>query len=243
MRRCVLFLAGLVCLGPASLLLAEQRGEIDGQILGIWQLRFTTPDGAEQEPLVLLGRQYGDYKAWAVIDGETQPFKKVELRDDTLVLTIDPLAEPDVTVTLECGLTGDNRCSGTGRFRSKSGDDSGQWTLTGKRFAAGDFDDHSTWKLRFEIPDQRAHTPLVTVASRNGRQYVWYQGRDHDLPARSFKLDGDRVEMVVAGSTEDGEDIEARFDGRVSGESVKGNVMIKVGGQSGEVPFEGSPVW
>lgn len=113
--------------------------------------------------------------------------------------------------------------------------------MTGKRLTRSDFQEYQTWKLEFETPDYERHTPLVTVVSLDGERYAWYQGRDHDLPARSFKLDGNRVELVVAGETGEGTQIEVTFRGQLDGDRVKGTAGFKLGGESGEFPFEGRP--
>jgi hypothetical protein len=240
MKRFVLFAMTLVCFAFSSPLHADQRSDADKQILGVWQLQFTTPDGTAREPVVVLGKQYDQYVAWSIVNGQPEPFRSVELRDEKLICTIDPSEQPDVTVTLECSLSGDNRCTGTGRYRSKNGGETGEWKLTGKRFNRADFDEYSEWKVSFEIPDNGSQSAVVTVVSRDGKQYAWYQGRDHDLPAREFVLDGDRVEMVVVGELEGGEDVEATFKGVLSGASVTGDVTIKAGGQQGSFPFKGS---
>lgn len=240
MKRFVFVGMTLVFLGPWNMLQAETRTDTDRQILGVWQMQFTTPDGVARDPVVVLGKQYDQYVAWSIVNGQPEPFRSVELRDNRLICTIDPSEQPDVTVTLECSLIGDNHCTGTGRYRSKNGGETGEWTLKGKRFDRADFDEFSQWEVSYEIPDNGTQSALVTVVSLDGKQYAWYQGRDHDLPARDFSLDGDRVEMVVVGELEGGEDVEAAFKGVLSGASVTGDVTIKAGGQQGSFPFKGS---
>lgn len=240
MKRATRSFLALACAFPLGLALAEARDQLDEQILGAWQLEFTTPDGVERRPLMILGREYDRYVAWGVLDGQRQPFRSVEIRGDALVASIDPAAFPGVTVTLECGLAGNDRCAGMGRFRAADDGDAGEWTITGRRLGPADFDDHATWRLSFDVPGDRRHEPLVTVVSRDGSWYGWYQGHDHDLPVRSLEVSGDRVTMVVAGTMQDGGDVEATFTGTVSGDSVKGTVAIRAGGELGEVPFEGA---
>lgn len=240
MKRFMPAFVALVCVAPWGLVPAQDRDHLDEQILGAWQLEFTTPDGAERRPLMILGREHDRYVAWGVLDGKPEPFRSVEIQGDSLIATIEPSAFPDVTVTLECGLAGDNRCSGVGRYRSTGGDDAGEWTLTGRRLGAADFDEHSTWRLAFDVPGDGPHEPLVTVVSRDGVWYGWYRGLDHDLPVRSLDVSGDRVTMVVAGTMADGQSVEATFAGTVSGDLVKGTVTIRAGGESSEVPFEGA---
>jgi hypothetical protein len=237
-----LLLMSLLALMPRSAVCAvDERRGVDQELLGVWQLKFTTPDGIVRDPVVIVGRQYQEYLAWQVVGGQAEPFKSARRRGEKLTLIIDPSQEPDVTVTLELELDDENRCTGTGSFRSRSDGETGQWDLTGKRLRESDFEEYQRWKLEFETPDYERHTPLVTVVAIDGQRYAWYQGRDHDLPARSFKLDGNRVELVVAGQTGEGTPIEVTFDGRIEGDRVKGTATFKLGGESGEFPFEGRP--
>lgn len=232
-------LAAIVC-GLASVpVMAQERSELDATILGAWQLEFTTPDGVERRPLVMLGRQYDRHVAWAVLDGEPQAFRSVEIVGDSLVAVIEPDELPDATVTLECGLDGEDACSGIGRLETSAGESS-EWRLTGRRLAPADFEDHAVWRLRFDVPGDEAHDPLVTVVSHEGRWYGWYQGSDHDVPVRSIEVDGDRVTMVVASTLDDGDDVEATFAGTLAGDAVRGTVTIRIGDDTQVVPFEGS---
>jgi len=234
-RLLVAIACGAACL-PLS---AQVRDELDARILGAWQLEFTTPDGVTRRPLVMLGRQYDSHVAWAVLDGEPQAFRSVEIVDDTLVATIEPAAFPGMTVTLESGLDGENRCSGIGRFKTAEGE-TGEWRLTGRRLDPADFEDQSVWKLRFDVPGDERHEPLVTVVAHEGQWYGWYQGSDHDVPVTSIDVDGDKVRMVVASTLDDGDDVEATFAGTLAGDSVEGTVTICVGDDSEVVPFDGS---
>ena len=86
--------------------------ETDQQVIGVWQLKFTAPDGAQHTPIVIVGRQYDNYLAWYVAGKEPQAFKDVQLKGDKLVGTIRPQEHAGVTVTCESTLKAEDQCAG-----------------------------------------------------------------------------------------------------------------------------------
>ena len=108
--------------------------EIDEQIIGGWQLKMTTPDGEDREPIVLIGRHYDRYAAWYVGQQGMEPMKDVQLKDDVLIGKITPKEQPDVSVTLEARLTDKDTCQGVGKYRSADGD-AGSWDFAGKKLS------------------------------------------------------------------------------------------------------------
>jgi len=219
----------------ASLLQADTR-DVDKQILGPWQLTMTTPDGQTREPVVLVGRQYEDYVAWYVADDQAEAMKDVQLKDDTLVGTIEPKDHPGITVTLEARLTDDNACEGVGKYQSADGL-SGSWEFAGKRFALAEFDDVAEWQMEFVTPEYEKHAATVTVVSKGGELYAWYSGKDHELPILDIKIDGDQGVMKMSTETRDGTKVDLLFRGTEDGDEIKGDVEYNVGGETGSFPF------
>lgn len=213
--------------------------DVDRQIIGPWQLKMTTPDGQSRSPVVIVGRQYSDYVAWYVGDQGPEAFQNVALKGETLVGTLSPKEHPGVEVTLESKLTGDNKCAGTAKFRSKNGGDAGSFEFKGERLVMSSFDDASTWQLQFTAPDNEKHEAKITVVSKGGKHYAWYSGRDHELPAKSISIDGDKVVATLTAETEEGAKVDVTFRGTVNGDQVKGTADYNVEGQTGSFPFEG----
>ena len=196
MKRIVLTTV-LVCIALPAMVVRADSNDVDKQILGAWKLEFTTPDGVERTPLVLVGRQYDKYAAWHVGDNRIEPFTGVQLKDDILVGTIKPQEEPNVTVTLEATLTAEDRWGGTGKYKADDGE-TASWEFTGKRVCLSSFDEVETWVLSFVSPDDERHSPSITVFSKNGNLHAWYSGKDHKLPASKLTVDGDQVEMTIS---------------------------------------------
>jgi len=242
MKRLVMMTIALVCFGmPAA---ADEAGskEVDQQVLGAWQLDFTAPDGVHRSPIVVVGRQYKSYVAWYVADGEPQPFQNVQLQGDTLVGTIAPREHPDITVTCESKLKAADQCEGKATYRTKDGSDSGQWSLTGRRIPMSSFDEVMKWKLSFTTPDNEQHEATVTVVSENGKMYAWYSSEDHELPARSISVQGDRVEVKMVAETQEGAPVEVTFRGTVVGDAVKGDAEYRLKDDTGSFPFQAKRV-
>lgn len=100
----LIVMSSLALVTSSALGAVDERSAVDQDLLGVWQLKFTTPDGIVRDPVMIVGRQYESYLAWQIVGGRAEPFKSVRLRGETLTLTIDPSQEPDVSVTLEIEL-------------------------------------------------------------------------------------------------------------------------------------------
>jgi hypothetical protein len=231
-------MTALACCVLHAVDVTADSDDVDKQILGAWKLECTTPDGVARTPIVIVGRQYEEYVAWYVGDDQPEAFKDVQLKDDTLVGTINPKVEPNVTVTLEAKLKAENECEGTGKFRSADGK-TGSWNFTGKRIDLSEFDEVMTWKLSFVSPDEKQHSPTVTVVEKDGELYAWYSGKDHELPAVKISVDGDRVEMKMTAESPEGAKVDVTFRGTVDGDNVAGKVEFRVEGESGSFAFTG----
>jgi hypothetical protein len=236
--RQLLTIAALTCIALATTTVKADSSDIDGDVLGAWQLRFTASDGLERTPVVLVGHQYGNYDAWYVGDDEIQPFEEVQLKDDVLVGTIAPKDEAGIKVTVEAKITAENQCEGEGRFKTADGE-SGAFDFTGKRLSLDAADDVTTWKLSFVTPDEEQHSPTLTVIEAGDKLYAWYSGKDHEMPASDLSLDGDQVTMTLSASTPDGQKVKVKFRGTVNDDEVAGDVEFKVEGETGSFPFTG----
>ena len=239
MKRLVVMVIALACFGMSAAAGEAGSNDVDRQILGPWQLQFTAPDGVPHAPTVIVGRQYKKYVAWYIGDKEPQPFQGVELQGDKLIGTITPQERPDITVTCEAKLKADDQCEGTARYRSKDGGDTGSWGFNGKRMALSSFEEVMKWNLSFVTPDNEQHAATVTVVSKGDKLYAWYSDPDHELPARTLSVQGDRVEMKMSGESPEGARVEVTFRGTLVGDEVQGNAEYRLQDQSGSFPFKG----
>ncbi|MHB8971594.1 MAG: hypothetical protein ACYC3X_18515 [Pirellulaceae bacterium] len=88
MNRFVMWTALACCAMPA--LVKADSSDVDQKIVGVWKLQFTTPDGVQRAPYVIVGRQYQTYVAWYIGDKQPEKFRDVQLKGETLVGTIIP---------------------------------------------------------------------------------------------------------------------------------------------------------
>ncbi|NLX55405.1 MAG: hypothetical protein GXY58_09860 [Planctomycetaceae bacterium] len=236
MKRLVMMIAvGCLALPAVG---AARANDVDQQILGVWQLQCTTPDGAQRKPVVVVGRQYAQYMAWYVVKGELKPFKDVRLQGDRLVGSIVPPERPDITVTCEAWLKSPDQCTGTATYRARDGGDTGSWKFDGRRLALSEFDEAMKWKLTFVTPENEQYDATVTVVGKDNRFYAWYSDGDHELPARSLTIQADRVEMQLSGESPEGRHVDVRFRGTVTGDTVQGNAEYRLREDTGSFPFK-----
>ena len=70
--------------------LPSQAADLDAvakDIVGGWQLEFTSPDDVHRTPIVIVGRQLDELVAWYVENGQPEPFKDVKLVGESLRMT------------------------------------------------------------------------------------------------------------------------------------------------------------
>ncbi len=221
---------------------ADQQPEIK-DVVGLWQLEFTSPDEIQRKPTVVVGWNLDKFVAWYIEDGVAkgtpEAFEIVSVKDDTLQLSFKPQElGGGITVKFDAKLQDQGTCAGTGEYTSTEGD-SGSWEFKGKKMPTSDFEDAQTWKLSFTGPDDVARTPMVTVATIGEKLYAWYSGKDYELPATEITATDDQVVMTISAKTPDGEDITLKYTGTIDGENVKGEAQYELAGESGSFPFEG----
>jgi hypothetical protein len=237
MKRLVMLMA-VACLVMPTAVGKAGSNDIDQQIVGAWQLQCTTPDGVQRTPIVIVGRQYEKFLAWYIGDQEPQPFENVRLQGDKLVGTITPQERPDITITCESTLKVANECAGKATYRTKSGSDTESWTFTGKRLTPSSFDEVMKWQVSFVTPDNEQHEATVTVVSKSNKFYAWYSDKNHELPARTLTVQGDRVEMKMSGESRDGTRADVTFRGTIAGDQIQGNAEYRLQDQTGTFPFK-----
>jgi len=232
----------LSLVASALLALPAGAGELESaakEIVGVWQLDFTTPDDVERTPTVIVGRQRQELVAWYLEKDNLQAFQDVRLKDDSVVATIKPKGfNNELTVKLEARLESEGVCSGKGEYAFVGGE-SGSWKFQGKRIPLSAFDKVAQWSVSFTSPDDQRHDGLVTVVSVGDKQYGWYRSKDYELPIMQVSTEGGKLVLSASAETEDGVPVDVTFRGTVTGDRVQGNAEYKVEGETGSFPFTG----
>lgn len=211
-------------------------------VVGAWRLTFTTPDGVERTPTVVVGRQHEELVAWYIDKGEPQAFKNIAVNDDSLELTIVPREKNGkVTVKLVAKADGDNRCTGKGDYCLADGE-TGTWDFRGERVDPADLPHVAEWKLKFTTPDGENHEPTIHVFEKGDALYAWYLSSDYELLAKSLKVEGDQATLSIAAKTADDAKVDVTFCGKIDGALVDGTADYNLDGERGSFPFSGKQV-
>ena len=236
MKLVAYFILSAMAVLPAN---AADVNSAAKDVIGAWRLEFTSPDGVKRTPTVVVGRQHNELVAWYIESAEPEPFKDVRLKDDSLLLTIEPAEyNGDATVTVEARLKEDNVCRGAAKCVLKNGERE-SWDFSGRRLGESDFDDVTQWDLAFVAPDNQQQKATVTVVTKGAQAYAWYTSEDYDLPAKQMSVNGNDVVMSITAKGPDGNTIDATFRGSIAGDRVSGTAAYSVEGSSGTFPFSG----
>lgn len=216
------------------------------EIVGVWKLDLTTPDGEKKTPIVIVGFQVDEFVAWHLADGiddkQVESIKKVEIVGEALHLSFRPQEHNgQVAVTLKAELESDGKCSGEIDYKADDGT-VGSIDFNGKRLGNDDFDGAEDWKLSFVDPNGKNHKPTVTVVQHGEHLHAWYSSEGYELPADNVTISENESTMTVTTKTPEGEDIKVTFTGTVDGDSVAGDVEVDLGGEVLSFPFTGKRV-
>lgn len=233
--RLFLSMAALALLAlPAS---ANELESAAKEMVGVWRLDFTTPDGERRTPTVIVGRQRQELVAWVVEKDKPEAFKDICLKDDSVVATFKPKEYGgELTVTLEAKLEKEDVCCGKAKYAFDGGE-SGSWEFSGKRIPVSELEKATQWNLSFTTPDFEQHDALVTLVSVGDKEYGWYSGKDYELPILQASTKGGELLMSVTAKTEDGAKVEVTFRGTIQGGRVEGAAEYSLEGDSGVFAF------
>jgi hypothetical protein len=231
----------------ASLVLPAVAADFEPEaedIVGAWQLKYTTPDAGDATSAIIVGLQNGEFAAWhmqeGIEKGDVEEVKKVEIKGNSLELTFRPKSrDGQVEVTLTATMEKQNACSGVAKYAADDGE-TGEFKFTGKRLGEADFDEVQAWKLKFTGPDEIERTPTVMVFSQGEQLFAWYSSEGYELPATNITATDDKVEMSISAQTPDDQTIDVTFTGTVNGDQVKGEAEFDLAGETGTFDFEGS---
>lgn len=211
-------------------------------VVGAWRLAFTTPDGVQRTPIVVVGRQHDELAAWYVDQGEPEAFSDVSVADDSLVLTIVPReTDGKATVKLVAKADGEGRCRGEAECRFTNGD-ADNWEFTGERLDPAKLNHVAQWTLSFTTPEGERHAPTIHVFEQGDMLYGWYVSDDYQLLATSLKVERDRASLAMAAKLADGAVAKVTFRGTIDGSSVSGDADCDVAGDRGRFSFTGREV-
>jgi hypothetical protein len=216
--------------------------DIAPDVVGAWRLTFTTPDGVERTPTVVVGRQRDELVAWYIEKGEPEAFKDVRVADESLELTIVPREKDGkATVKLVAKADGDGCCRGKAECRFTDGD-TGKWEFTGQRIDLSELNHVAQWKLSFTTPEGEKHEPTIHVFEKGDTLYGWYISDDYELLAKSLKVEGDHASLAIAAQLSDGAIANVTFRGTIDGSSVSGDADYDADGERGSFSFTGRQV-
>lgn len=212
------------------------------EVVGAWRLTFTTPDGVERTPTVVVGRQHDELVAWYIDKGEPEAFKDVRVNDEALELTIVPREkEGKATVKLVAKANGDGQCCGNAVYCLADGE-TAKWEFTGKRIDSAELNHVAEWKLNFTTPEGEKQEPTIHVFEKGDTRYAWCVSDDYALLAKNLKVEGDKATLTIATKTSEGSKVEVKFQGTIDGSTINGSADYSLEGEQGSFPFSGKQV-
>jgi hypothetical protein len=208
-------------------------------VAGTWKVQFTAVTGQTIEASLKL-KQDGDKLTGVYIggDGTEIPIQEVKLQDDELTFqVVRDRGGQKLTMQYSGKVAGD---AIKGKIDFAFGGQTASMRLEAKRVketanAAG------TWKLTTATEFGRTFEHTVKLTQDGDKLSGTYIGQQGETPIANARIEGDDLAFQVA-RERDGKKFLLRYQGKVAGDALKGNVEYEFDGQAGSLAFTGQRV-
>lgn len=201
---------------------------------GDWEL-VATSDGGTFEPKLVIVHDGDKLEGLYIWDEGTQvAIKEAKLNDKELTFKVEHDFSGDTIVVVYTVTTDGDSLKGKADY--DLGGQTGTATIEGKRVKAADV--AGTWNLTLTSDDGQSFD--VTAKLEQGADGLKgsYTGPAGDAEISDASVKGDKVAFKVS-RERDGQTIVIEYEGKVDGDTMKGEAEYDFGGQSGAFKFEG----
>lgn len=207
-------------------------------IAGAWKVQITTVAGQNLEASVKL-KQDGGKLTGVYIRGDSEiPIQEAKLQDDELTFqVVRDQGGQKLTMKYSGKVAGDVI---KGKVEFEFGGQTGSMRLEAKRVkavanAAG------TWKLTTATDFGRTFEHTVKLTQAGDHVSGVYLGQQGETAIANARIEGDDLSFQVT-RERDGKKFTLRYQGKVTGDTLKGNVEYDFDGQAGTLVFTGQRV-
>jgi hypothetical protein len=213
------------------------EGHRESPIEGVWKLAFTLEDGKKMQPTIHV-KQVGDKFTgdYVGITGKKFSAKDVKFKEGELTFDTQDEADHEILFHYTGKMTGD-KLKGTVAWVG-DGNQKKSLALDGEKSKKQTADVNGTWKLKVATKDGSTFEPTLKLVQTGGAVSGTYTGEQGDTPLTDALVLGDEFTFEVT-RQKDGKVYKLRYQGKVNGDTLKGNVDYNFDGISGFVDFEG----
>jgi hypothetical protein len=206
-------------------------------LAGLWKISLTLEDGKKLQPTLRLKREGNQWSGgYLGASGKEAPIQDVKFKDGELSFRVVDVIDEDRVPFFFVGKLSGDTISGTTKLGT--GKDAVSLKFQGEKLETPTANVAGTWKLKvpFKSGQPFEHT-LKLVQTGSGLSGT-YQGEQGETPIADGLIFGDELTFEVI-RERSGNKYRVRYQGKVSGETMKGSVEYDFDGIGGFLDFEG----
>jgi hypothetical protein len=209
-------------------------------LAGLWKISMTLQDGQKLQPTLNLKREG---KGWAGsyigTTGKEMRLTNVNYKDDVLSIQLFDTIEGDLVPLNYAGKLSGNKIDGT--VKVGAGKEMVSLKFQAEKVETPTANLSGTWKLKVPFKPEQLFEPVLKLSQTGSGLNGTYHG-EHDETAISDALVfGDEFTFEVF-RNRDGKRYRLKYQGKASGDTMKGSVEYDFDGVAGFLDFEGKRV-
>jgi hypothetical protein len=218
-----------LCLGLLSLLL-PCRSAADAPLDGTWKWNFSLPSGDLIDTRLKLKTEGGKLTGIYIGRNNTEmPIENLEFKEGTLSFTVNRERNGQKTYTKHEGkLSGDTNTI-KGKIETNFGGEVRTRDWVAKR-DTGQADVTGTWTYTFTTQSGQSFEPRLRLKQEGDQVTGIIIFNENEAPISAGKVKADQVTFEIV-RERDGQTFTTKYEGKVTGNTVKGKIQSNWGGQ------------
>ena len=235
--------------GTASISLLGQNRSFDfeatrlkGEALlaGLWKISLTLEDGKKLEPTLRLQRTDKQLSGgYLGTSGKETPLRELKFKDEELSFRVVDLIDGDKVPMHYVGKLSGEKLDGTTKLGT--GQDAVTLKFQAQKMETPTANVAGIWLLSVAFQPGQTFQPILKVAQKGSVLSGTYQGEQGETPIKDGLVFGDEFTFEVIRERK-GNKYRLRYQGKVSGDAMKGSVEYDFDGIAGFLDFEGKRV-
>jgi hypothetical protein len=207
---------------------------------GVWKIAFVLESGQKLQPSIHV--KYAKEKftgEYIGISGKKVSIPEVKFQNGELSFDAADHADDDLVFHYDGKVTGD-KIKGAVTWKA-AGNQKQSLKFEGEKFRTLASDVAGTWKLKVPTKNGPTFEATLALTQTGGSVAGTYTGESGDTPVVDGLVLGDELTFEVT-RQKDGKSYKLRYQGKVSGDTLKGNVDYAFDGMTGYFDFEAKRV-
>jgi len=209
---------------------------------GVWKLAFVLESGQKLQPTINVKfakeKFIGEYVG---ITGQKAKIEDVKFKDGEISFDAPDKGDDNegLLFTYKGKLAGD-KLTGTVSWKA-AGKQTLSAKLQGEKSKVQNANVAGAWKLKVPVKNGPTFEPTLTLSQNGSTVTGTYTGENGNTPIAAALILGDELSFDVS-REKDGKSYKLRYQAKVKGDTLKGNVDYNFDGMSGYFEFEGTRI-